>query len=75
VPVLEHPEQGWSGEQGFVTAPLVARHGDLTDGRPVYVSGPPPMVEAMQAVLDELGVEEQRRRIEWFGAPARAGLG
>jgi ferredoxin-NADP reductase len=73
VPVLEHPGAGWAGERGLVTASLVAKHCDLEDGRPVYVSGPPPMVVAMQAVLDELGVEASRRRIEWFGAPTRPG--
>jgi ferredoxin-NADP reductase len=75
VTVLEHPPTGWHGERGFVTAELVDRHGDICDGRPVFVSGPPPMVEAMQSVLDELGVEPGRRRIEWFGAPTRRGLG
>jgi len=75
VTVLEHPGAGWQGERGFVTAGLVNRHGDICDGRPVFVSGPPPMVEAMQSVLDELGVEKGQRRIEWFGAPTRGGLG
>ncbi len=75
VSVLEHPDADWQGERGFVTAGLVDRHGDICDGRPVFVSGPPPMVEAMQTVLDELGVDAAQRRIEWFGAPTRPGLG
>ena len=67
VTVLEHPPAGWHGERGFVTAALVDRHGDICDGRPVFVAGPPPMVEAMQSVLDELGVETgaAKDRVVW----------
>ncbi len=75
VSVLEHPDEQWEGERGFVTSELVRRHADISDGRLVFVSGPPPMVEAMQSVLDDLGVAQERRRIEWFGTPTRAGLG
>jgi len=71
VPVLERPHPGWTGETGLVTASIVARHCDLADGRPLYVAGPPPMVAAVQRVLDELGIDESRRRIEWFGTPVR----
>ena len=74
VSVLEHPDERWEGERGLVTAELVRRHADISDGRLVFVAGPPPMVEAMQAVLDELGVAQDRRRIEWFGSSKRAGV-
>lgn len=73
VPIYEHPAAGWTGEAGYITASLVTRHVDLADGRPVYVTGPPPMVAAMDAVLDELGIELASRRIERFG-PSRESL-
>lgn len=68
VHVLEHPPEGWDGESGFVTAEIVARHVDAADGRLFYVTGPPPMVTAMEHVLDELDVAQERRRVERFGA-------
>jgi NAD(P)H-flavin reductase len=73
--VLERADERWSGERGLVTAEIASRHIEVHDGRPIFVAGPPPMVQAMQAVLDELGVSQEQRRIEWFGAPSREGVG
>jgi len=77
VPCFEHPRQGWVGERGFVTAEMVRRHLPAgVDDRPFIVAGPPQMVEAMVAVLDALGVSQERRLIERFGTTAASsGLG
>lgn len=66
VPVYQDAPTGWSGETGFITADTVRRHVDVSDGRAFVVTGPPPMVGAMDAVLDELGVEVGRRLVERF---------
>jgi ferredoxin-NADP reductase len=66
VNVLERPPADWGGEAGFVSAQIVRRHLDTTDGRMVIVSGPPVMVVAMERVLDDLGVDPARRVIERF---------
>ncbi len=64
---FELPPAGWTGERGFITADTVRRHlGALDDGRPFIVAGPPPMVEAMERVLDELQVSPERRFVERF---------
>lgn len=68
VPVYESAGPEWAGERGLVTAEMVRRHVDPADGRPFVVAGPPVMVEAMEAVLDELGIDDTRRIIERFGA-------
>ena len=68
VPVFESAGPEWAGERGLVSAELVRRHVDPADGRPFVVAGPPMMVEAMEAVLDELGIDSKRRIIERFGA-------
>ena len=68
VPVYETAGSDWVGERGFVTAEMVRRHVDPSDGRPFVVAGPPVMVGAMEAVLDELGIDHKRRIIERFGA-------
>lgn len=76
VSVLEHAPEAWSGERGFITADIVRRHLE-DDGRPFLVAGPPIMVVSMEAVLDALGVDSDRRIIERFGSlqqpPARSG--
>jgi ferredoxin-NADP reductase len=69
---LEQPSEGWTGEAGFITAEMVRRHLDDDDGRPFMVTGPPVMVSAIELVLDELGVSEDRRIIERFGVTERA---
>ena len=46
-PVLSHPEDSdaWDGATGFVHEAVVARYPDLSNHE-VYMSGPPPMIEA-----------------------------
>lgn len=69
VHVLEQPPEEWEGEAGFITAELVRRRAD-PEGRTFVVSGPPVMVDAMERVLDEVGVPPQRRIVESFGPRA-----
>jgi ferredoxin-NADP reductase len=66
---FENPTPEWSGERGLVTAEIVSRHVDPSDGRVFLVAGPPVMVAAMERVLDELRVPDEMRIIEHFGAP------
>lgn len=66
----EHPSPTWQGERGFITAEMVRRHVDPEDGRPFMITGPPPMVAAMEKVLDDLGIPGERRIIERFGPSA-----
>ncbi len=73
VQVLEHPPANWDGERGFVTAEMVRRHQGALADRPFVVAGPPVMVEAMERVLDELGVGSERRLVERYGVSDRGG--
>lgn len=66
VPVYEHPPEMWGGETGFITSRMVGRWVEDVDRRTFLVTGPPAMVTAMDAVLDELGVAEERRIVERF---------
>lgn len=68
---IERPSETWNGERGFITADVVRRHVDPDDGRPFLVAGPPVMVSAIEIVLDELAVPNERRIVEHFGAPVR----
>ncbi len=68
VPVYEHPGSSWDGERGRIDAAMIRRHLSPAGSREFVVTGPPAMVNAMDAVLDELGVDVSRRIIERFGA-------
>lgn len=70
VHVLEEPTDAWAGERGRISAELVRRYLN-PEHQTFYVTGPPPMVEAMQPVMDSLGVPEDRRVIERFGPASR----
>jgi predicted ferric reductase len=56
VNVLERPPPGWSGETGFVTEELLARHLPGDGRRAYFVCGPPPMMDAVERSLARLGV-------------------
>lgn len=58
-PVLSEPspEDDWSGRVGFVHEAVVADHPDLSDYE-VYMSGPPPMIEAAKTAFSTNGLSE-----------------
>lgn len=60
-PVLSEPMDGdnWSGATGFVTDAVLADYPDLS-GHDVYMSGPPPMVEAGHKLFLQHGLDESR---------------
>lgn len=65
--VMAEPGPGWKGERGFITAELVRRRVDPSEGWFWMSSGPPAMLKAMRKVLDELGIPHERTKIESFG--------
>ncbi|NTU70432.1 MAG: FAD-dependent oxidoreductase [Coriobacteriia bacterium] len=67
----ERPSDDWTGERGFITAETVRRHLEPVEGCGFLIAGPPVMVEAMERVLDELGVPGEARTVEHFGAALR----
>ncbi len=55
--VLEEPEDDWRGERGFIDAPLLRRHLPANLARhQFFVCGPPPMMDAMEHCLVDIGV-------------------
>jgi len=54
--VLERPHPGWTGEAGFVTPALLARHLPRAGRYGHFVCGPPRMMDAVEKALVELGV-------------------
>jgi ferredoxin-NADP reductase len=69
VPTMTEMEKSgmpWSGARGFIDEAMLRR--SLPDlNRPIYyISGPPKMVEAMQKLLKDTGVDEKKVRTETF---------
>lgn len=61
VPVVARPQPGseWGGETGLVTEAL-ERHGADISGHEAYLCGSPGMIDASMAVLQKIGVTEDR---------------
>jgi ferredoxin-NADP reductase len=67
VHVLERPPADWSGETGYVTAEVLARH--LPSGYrrfQFFICGPDAMMDAAEAALVQLGVPAERVHTERF---------
>lgn len=68
VHVLEQPDEGWPGESGRIDAAVLDRH--LPAGRDqleYFICGPEPMLDAVEAALDEVGIPDARVHSERFG--------
>lgn len=63
---MEKSDQKWSGETGYITKNMLAKHiGDFT--LPIYyIAGPAAMVAAMRKTLNEAGVDDDNIRTEEF---------
>jgi ferredoxin-NADP reductase len=65
--VLERPPSDWTGETGYVTAEVLARHLPTGYRRfQFFICGPDPMMDAAEAALVELGVPAERVHTERF---------
>jgi ferredoxin-NADP reductase len=63
---MEKSSQPWSGETGFIDAPMLQRHLSSLAGPIYYVAGPPAMVTAMRAMLEKAQVDPDDIRTEEF---------
>lgn len=63
---MSRSAETWSGETGFIDAPMVRRYIENLDGPIFYIAGPPEMVDAMQKMLGEAGVDPDDVRTEEF---------
>ena len=57
---------------GRLTKEMLAEHAPDLASRRVHICGPPPMIEAMQQMLDELNVPKENIRVEIFATPLPA---
>jgi propane monooxygenase reductase subunit len=71
VPALSHCEEeaDWGGERGLITDVVTRLEAEL-EGVDAYLCGPPPMVDAAIALLDQKGVPESRVYYDKFTTTA-----
>jgi ferredoxin-NADP reductase len=63
----------WMGLKGRLTRDLIGSAVEEITKPPIHICGPPPMMDAMKAMLDELGVPKEHVRTEAFGPPKKGG--
>jgi predicted ferric reductase len=67
VHVLEEPPEDWNGEEGWITRDMLDRHLPAARGEYHYfICGPVPMIRAMEAFLNELGIRPGKVHTELF---------
>ena len=66
VSIVNQASSQWKGATGVVTADLIKK--ELPDYKEnlFYVCGPPPMVTAMQALIEGIGLQKTRLKLEYF---------
>ncbi len=63
---MKDSKQPWAGETGQITAELLAKYADATKNGIFYITGPPGMVKALQALLAGIGVHSDDIRVEEY---------
>ncbi|MGE5041987.1 MAG: FAD-dependent oxidoreductase [Candidatus Levyibacteriota bacterium] len=59
IPTITQPEgTGWKGEMGRIDEKYIEKHIDNLGNSVYYVAGPDPMVEAMQKLLQGMGIRD-----------------
>lgn len=66
IPAMANPDQAWRGETGFITDNLIKKYVSDLNAPIYYICGSPAMVTALQETLAEMGVDENRIRVEDF---------
>ena len=63
---LNVPSPDWKGATGFIDAGMIKK--ELPDYKEnvFYACGPPPMVKAMETLIESLGLTKERLKLEYF---------
>ena len=72
IPVLSEPDAKWEGRTGWVHDSVVADHADLNPFE-IYMSGPPPMINAGKEAFLAHNLAEEHLYSDSFEYGAAAG--
>lgn len=64
--VVSEPSDSWGGERGRLTAEMILGLAPPTDETLVYMSGPEPMVEALEKDMQDHGVDKRQLVGDFF---------
>lgn len=64
--LINAPAPDWTGHTGIVTADLIAKELPDYEDNVFYCCGPPPMVTAMQKMIEAMGLPEEKLKLEYF---------
>ncbi|OGT38115.1 MAG: hypothetical protein A3F11_10855 [Gammaproteobacteria bacterium RIFCSPHIGHO2_12_FULL_37_14] len=66
IATMDTPDSAWQGEHGYITSTLIKKYiSDLAQPN-YYICGSPVMVTTLQETLVEMGIEEEKIRVEDF---------
>ena len=66
VHVITNPTESWAGHSGYITAGIIRAELARPGAWIYYIVGPPPMITAMEKVMEELEIPDDRTVIESF---------
>lgn len=64
--VVNQPSVEWTGETGIITSDMVKKVIPDYKENVFYSCGPPPMVKAMEAIIESLGLPKSQMKQEYF---------
>lgn len=66
IAAMDKPNEYWQGEQGYITYTMIKKYVEDLSQPIFYVCGSPAMVTAIQEMLAEAGIDEEKIRVEDF---------
>lgn len=66
IPTFAHPHETWQGETGFITHTMIKKYISDLDIPYFYICGSPAMVTALQETLVEMGISDNKIKVEDF---------
>lgn len=64
--IVREPSSAWGGERGQLTAEHILKIAEPSSGTMIYIAGPEPMVETLEAGLLKLGCPKDRLVLDFF---------
>lgn len=64
--VVSEPSAAWGGERGRITAEMIVGLEQPTEDTLIYLSGPEPMLEALEQDLKKQGIKEEQIVTDFF---------
>ena len=66
VATMANPETDWTGETGFITQTMIQKYIPDIHAPIYYICGSPVMVTTLQELLVEMGIDENKIKVEDF---------